>query len=64
MPGGRSGWGGGYASDDPSWKIKYDTSANEINEINEANDVNRSGNVTGNLLVAFLLEMFLVYVIQ
>jgi hypothetical protein len=64
MPGGRSGWGGGDVSDDPSWKIKYDTSANEINEINEANGVNRSDNVTGNLLIAFLLEMFLVYVIQ
>jgi hypothetical protein len=61
MPGGRSGWGGGEASDDPSWKIKYDTSANEINEINE---VNRSGQITGNLLIAFLFEMFLVYVIQ
>lgn len=58
MPGGRSGWGGFEAPDDPSWKIKYDTSANEINE------VNRSGHVTGNLLVAFLFEMFLVYVIH
>lgn len=56
LPGWRSGWGGGEAPEDPRWKIKYDTSANEINE------VNRSGHFTGNLLIAFLLEVFLVYV--
>lgn len=63
-PGGRSGWGGADISDDPSWRIKYDTSANEINEINEANDVSRSGHITGNMLITFLFEMFLVYVIH
>jgi hypothetical protein len=61
LPGWRSGWGEGEAPEDPRWKIKYDTSANEINEINE---VNRSGHFTGNLLMAFLFEMFLVYVIH
>lgn len=55
LPGWRSGWGGGEASDDPGWRIKYDTSANEINE------VSNGGRASGNLLAAFVLEMLLVY---
>lgn len=58
LPGWRSGWGGGEAPEDPRWKIKYDTSANEISE------VNRSGHLTGNLLIAFLFQLFVVYVIH
>lgn len=56
LPGWRPGWGGGEASDDPQWKVKYDTSANEINEVSSG------AQVTGNLMATFLLEMLLVYV--
>jgi hypothetical protein len=58
LPGWRSGWGGAEASDDPQWKIKYDTSANEINEVSTGTYV------TGNLMATFVLEMLLAYVMH
>lgn len=58
LQGWRPGWGGWDASDDPQWKIKYDTSANEINEISTG------AHVTGNLMATLLFEMLLVYVIH
>jgi hypothetical protein len=58
LPGWRSGLGGWEASDDPQWKIKYDTSANEINEISTG------AHVSGNLMATILLDMLLIYVIH
>jgi hypothetical protein len=53
-----TGWRGWEASDDPQWKIKYDTSANELNE------VSTGAHVTENLMATLLFEMLLVYVIH
>ena len=59
LPGWRPGWGGGEASDDPRWNIKYDTS-----DTNEINEISNGAHVTGNLMASFLFEMLLVYVIH